>query len=243
MTNEKISYDLERKVIENTRNLNEYQFTVDYINNLAIKCKKNNNDDFFELITIVYHVCGISNKIKSSVKKGYSPYCSAEDFFSIFCGCIQKCVLSFVLDKGNFINFVRKNIKVMFIEERKQSMFRVTGQISENNQYKMSSIPIEEYNYSSADCCVNIDKLLMSSTLINELKKIKYGDILLYKYFSSDKPKTNKQLADYYGLTVDQIRQRIKKAIVNFRNKNSDFLIDYYYNSNEKNELTLTNAG
>lgn len=237
MTNERASFDLQKEVINNTKQLSDFQLNNAYINNLAIKCKRRESNDIFELITIIYHLCGIRRKINNSVKKGYVPYCSPEDFFSLFCICVQRCVDLYLLDKGNFINYVMNYIRVMFIEERKQSFLHVTGQI-QNKKYKASAVPIEEYDLASSTS-FDIDNSLMMKSLIDELKKIKNGELLIYKYLSGRKPKTDKQVAENFGITIDQVRGRIKKVIKEFKINNNSFCSDYYYCNNEVFETVI----
>lgn len=205
-----------------------------YINQLAIKCNLlHQEEDFEELLAIVYKICGVGNKIRFAIKKSYIPYTSEEDFFSVYYLALQKCVKTYNTNIGDFRNYVSKQISVMFAEEKKQSFLKITGQPSKNIEYKSYGKPVEDLDFSIKKAFI-ADEEMMNEKMINILKNIEDGNLLIYKYLSGPKIKTNKEVAIKFGLTERQVRTRIEKVNQQFKKNNNSFFEDYFYDTNEE---------
>lgn len=202
-----------------------------YINQLAIKSKIDKNIPI-ELYTIIYLSCNIDNKIKKAVKNSHVPFCSEEDFLSIFYLCVKGSIEKYDNTKGNFINFISRKIDVAFKEEKKSSFLKVTGNIKKENRETKTSCPVDNCIIGKKNTdIIESETNLMNKELLYKVSQIKDGYLLIYKYTAQDTPLTNKQLGDVFGLTEKQVRTRLKKAANSFKTANNDFFCDYFYDT------------
>lgn len=204
-----------------------------YINQLAVKCNfLHKEEDFEELLAIIYRLCSVENKIKFAIKKAYIPYTSEEDFFSVYYLALQKCIKNYNTNVGDFVNYAAKQISVMFAEEKKQSFLKITGQPSKNMEYRAYGKPAEDLDFSIKKAFA-ADEQMMNEQMINTIKKIDGGELLIYKYLSGPKVKPNKEVAAKFGLTERQVRSRIEKVNQTFKKNNNTFFEDYFYDTDE----------
>ena len=233
MSEKDYSYILS-EVIENSLDKFNLDVNNEYIDTLVSKCKNKyfkNDNEFFELIVILFHKTWLKSKIKKITNNSYKNYVSDDDLYSVFYFVLIHCILNFDNECGNFINYFSKMLTVSFNEEQKQSFLKITGHIKSKNKYVETSINnIEISDTTSCD----YDDFLMVQQMIHKIKKLPYGDMLLFKYLTGNKPKTNQEVADKFCLTLKQTRTRLSKASQSFVKNNKTFFEDNFYESNDK---------
>lgn len=238
MVENKYGFELRKTILENTKNIDFKAVTPMYINQLALKTKLENEslekeNMPIDLLSVLYITCAIDKKIKKALQNAYIPYCSYEDFVSIFFLTVQKCLKEYNSDIGDFQNFVNKQVEFAFKNEKKSSFLKVTGNISKEDRKDFFSEDIESYSLGTKSAEHNDTELkLMNELLFEKINAIKDGYLMIYKYTKSDKPISNEQLGRIFGLSEKQVRLRLKNVSDTFRLLNNSFFDDYFYDTN-----------
>lgn len=71
-----------------------------------------------ELIAVCYRQCKVKSKIQAAMKNAYLPYCSVDDFNSLYFVTIQKCVSNYREPDGPFLNYLNKALDIVFKNEK-----------------------------------------------------------------------------------------------------------------------------
>lgn len=237
VTENKYGYDLLNTIKNTKKTLKNEQLKSTYINQLVLKTKYQNElveseEISEELLTILYISCAIESKIKKALKSAYKPYCSEEDFLSIFYIELQKCIKNYDINQGNFQNYLSKAVDVAFKNEKKSAFLKITGNIESTKRKEMYSSNIENYEISrKSQDQENVEKKIMNQDLYKKILSFKDGDIILYKYTHGDKPLSNEKVGEHFGLSERQVRTRIDRLSRAFKNENYDFFYDYFYDT------------
>lgn len=238
-----IAFDLETLIKERSKFSTE-KISNTYINQQALACKiSNDSDDYLKLAVMMYQTSFVGSKINRIMVGSYQPYCSKEDYYSIFFMVLYKCVDTYECNTGNFQNYFSKMFSLALANERKQSFMKITGKTSEVIKKKGFAT-----NVSTSDIDISygnefgIDKELMNTQMIKQLRSIPNGELLLYKYLNTDKPKTDKEVANKFHLTIDQVRFKIKNASNIFKKRNPSYLSDYFYDTCNEEYICVSNV-
>lgn len=185
-----------------------------------------------ELIAVCYRQCKVKNKIQTAMKNAYLPYCSVDDFNSLYFVTIQKCVSDYREPDGPFLNYLNKALNVAFKNEKKSGFLKVTGNIPKERRDEMKSVPVQNYMLGRKSKDHNeTEQEMMNKTLLHDVAAIDDGELLLYKFSDPDKVKSDKAVGVKYGLSEKQVRTRIGRVVQAFKQKSPTFFTDYYYDT------------
>lgn len=226
--NENKEIILTSKIKTKSKQLSFEQLSDRYINQLVVKLQfVPNEEDFLTLMAIMYIKGSMEIKIRNAVKMSNSPYCSEEDFFSVFYCELQKCVVKYDSSVGNFSNFALKSIDVMYREQRKR------GNRSKNPKFNGFIDP--EIGIRTM---FSVDEKMMNDELKKKIRDLKDGEIVLYKFFGDDyKTKSNKETGEHFNINTDEVKQKINDVFRAFKEQYPTFYEDYFFELGEDNIL------
>lgn len=237
---EKLGFDLEKLVKEKAKQVPKEYLNDEYINQQVMTYKETrNNPEFIKLSIVIYRTCFINSTISKTVKKAYQPYCSHEDFFGVFCVMLHKAVDSYNPENGNFKNYFVSMFSNSLKEEKKQGFLKITGRTEDlvNKHGKPQNVPLNTLDISEK-YSVEAEQEMMNKQIIEILKHIPNGELLIYKYITSTgKPHSNTEIAKHFNLTLKQVRLRLKACCDAFKSQNPDYFDDYYYDTGNAGEI------
>lgn len=243
MTETVYKFDLSYLIEQIKQQVELSQLNPKNINQLALKIKCVNDDKekeklMMQLLTLIYVSCSIQKKIKRAMNKAYTSYTSEEEFLSLFYLTVQKAVKEYDNSKGDFQNYVVKLIDCAFKNENKSGFLKVTGNISLDKRKNYYSDNVDDYEIGKHNTFEDSsDRAIMDDLMIKKISDMDGGDILLYKYLNTKKPHTNRQIAEHFNLSEKQVRVRLNKITKKFRSENPSFFSDYFYASDNINEV------
>lgn len=215
------------------------------INQQAILTKLKNDDaSYIQLAAMIYRLGVVEKTITKNLIHSYKPFASEEDYFAIFLAVVVKCVQEYDSSIGNFNNFFNKMLHIELLNAKKNSFMKINSNgkktakeiIAEKGALQITpietvSISVKECNYTEQD--------IMNEQLKKEIMKIPNGNLLLYKFFSDDKPISDEKIAKKYNMSTDQVRYAIKKASNEFRTKFPYYFNDYFYDTDNIGEFEV----
>lgn len=216
---------LSDEIKERQKHITFKQLNDKYINQLAAKLQLvPNEEDFLNLLTIMYVKGSMETKIRSAVKRSTSPYCSEEDFFSVFYCELQKCLNRYNSSVGNFSNFAFKTIDVMYREQYKPGNAKRIYKTLKSRSNPEIGIRTMFF----------VDEKMMNDELRKKISDIEDGEIVLYKFFGDDnRTKSNQETAKHFNISTDEVNERIKKVFDVFKTNYPSFYEDYFFDLGE----------
>lgn len=243
----KIGFNVDKSTFDNfvdlSSKINKTDFPPEKINSLVLDCQKNfSNRKFENLLVVVFSVYDIKCKIIETSKGGNSNFLNNDDYFSLYSEILWNCVSNYSKDIGDFKNFFIMFFHTRFLDLKKNSFFKVTGNISKEKRKNIKLINVDGFA-ETAGTAFDLDENLSRNDVHKYLLDLplEQRNIINYMYFSDGK-KTVKEASEHFKLSENQINYRLKNAYDTIKHNYPTALTDFMTNAQSDRIIEFPNA-
>lgn len=243
-----VNLNFKKSTFENfvdlSSSIDKEDFPTDKINRLVLECKNNfSNEKFENLLVVIFSVYDIKYKIIETAQTGNFNYLSNDDYFSLYSEILWNCVRNYTEEVGDFKNFFIMFFRTQFLDAKKNSFLKVTGNIKKEKRKNIKIINIEGFT-GSAGIVYDLDEKVSALDVHNYLTELtsEQRSIIEYMWFSGDKKKSVKDTAIRFNLTENQVNYRLKIAFETIRSNHPNALNDFMSNSQSEKIIEFPNA-
>lgn len=214
------------------KNLKKEDYSPELINELVSDCKKHFTDDkFHQLMLVIFVAYDIKLKILDTVKSGNFQYLSEDDYFQLYSFILWEAITTYDESVGDFKNYFIFNFRVKFLEQKKQSFFRIHGNVVKDKRTVCKCVNIDSFSETAGVYQDFDDKIFFENIhkYVDELPQ-EYACIIEYTFFSNPCERRNiTEVCEHFNLSKNQVNYRISRGYELIRNSHPTALEDFYY--------------